>query len=470
MPQVRIRQEDGVTVSKWVDINYDAKVAASASNGGILPFSPALYTSDFPHKSVWSKENLPEVLLYLEPPPSRYSGIKVEPLLDNGVPVLGDGGTPLRALEVLPRHISVDVEGWLVETWRRIDSRIRYSDILDRMVADPTFGGIGLKKPSPNILQNNCGRGCRKLLNTWTGHINREEPHRTEVEAIEELTSHHLTYNTVLDVSELFPTRLVKVKLVQRVDYSPLHVEKYEVSVTNWQHTTLPLDHFIRGAGPRVNNGMDNAKLTAWELLLVLQERARNHDLQHWSKLPNSCLPVTWFERTRNKQEPNDTFDGGCDLCTWSSDYAAATPEVDSAKQKTNTTQTKRRAEDNEGDSAPKRLQTAAPPAQQPQPSNVVQHSWVPVGAVHAPVGQTGLYNTYSGQPPLYNLPTNPSMPHNFNGFASNSWMPPTANTFASNPPMIPALNNLDSNSLAPDSTESGIPPRMTLSTLSTPT
>ena len=37
MPQIRVRGDDGTTISKWVDINYDAKVAAKALNGIRFP-------------------------------------------------------------------------------------------------------------------------------------------------------------------------------------------------------------------------------------------------------------------------------------------------------------------------------------------------------------------------------------------------------------------------------------------------
>ncbi|EXJ91335.1 hypothetical protein A1O1_04447 [Capronia coronata CBS 617.96] len=319
MPQARLREDDGIVVNKWVDINYDAKEAARTLNGGTLPYSPALVTSDFPHKHEWSKDNLPEILFYLVPPISRFSDMKVELLVEDGQRVLGDRGAPLRRFEILPRHISVDVEaGWLIETWRRLDPRIRFHDILDRMVADPSYGGgIGLVKPNPNILQNYCRRGCRRLLKSWTEHGRRLEAHRAGVEALENLTSLNFTYNTVLDVCELMPNRLVKVKFTQKVPHGQLRVEKQEVSLANWEHTTLALDHFVKDVARGYHSLVDEAQLATWELLLMLQERARKHGLPHWSKLPKSCLPVTWFDRTRIKPRPNDTFDGGCDVCTW---------------------------------------------------------------------------------------------------------------------------------------------------------
>ena len=57
-------------------------------------------------------------------------------------------------------HILIGL-GSLVEAWRRLDLRIGYYDILDRMVDDPNYGGgIGLIKPTTNNLQNTCRRGC----------------------------------------------------------------------------------------------------------------------------------------------------------------------------------------------------------------------------------------------------------------------------------------------------------------------
>jgi hypothetical protein len=61
---------------------------------------------------------------------------------------------------------------------------------------------IGLVVPSPNSLQNHCRRGCRALLNTWTGWDQRGgDTTRTDVETIEKSTSYNvlLTFsNTVM--------------------------------------------------------------------------------------------------------------------------------------------------------------------------------------------------------------------------------------------------------------------------------
>lgn len=57
----------------------------------------------------------------------------------------------------------------------------------------------------------------------------------------------------------------------------------------------------------------------AWEMSLLLNERARMHGKQHWSKLGRQCLPITWFDRLKKekKTNANPTYDGGCSICSW---------------------------------------------------------------------------------------------------------------------------------------------------------
>ena len=62
----------------------------------------------------------------------------------------------------------------------------------------------------------------------------------------------------------------------------------------------------------------------AFGLLLTLQERARNHGFEHsdWAnlkRLGEPCLPETWFDRTGKAIDQQKTYDGGCQVCGWSS-------------------------------------------------------------------------------------------------------------------------------------------------------
>jgi hypothetical protein len=290
-----------------------------------MPYTLSLVTSDFPHKSEWSQIDLPDILFYIQPPISEYEGVKVENLIEDGKPVASDAtdGHIIRQFEILPRNISLDVPGWLVEAWRRLDTRIGYQDILDRQYADPN---LGLKKHTKNALQNHCRRECRKVLNTWVEYGRRDEPHRTEVEAIEGLSYENIQLNTTLKRSHMFSNRLVKVRLERRVEDGLYYAIPREVTIENWRDTTLPLDHFLQDSQALE---MTPSMHAAWGVYLLLMERAAVHGHGHWSKLDRSCLPVTWYDRTPVKSVPNDTYDGGCAACTWSLDRVLpASPDI----------------------------------------------------------------------------------------------------------------------------------------------
>ena len=286
---------------------------------GVLPHSDALVTSSFPHCDEWSEANLPEILFYIKPPKSEYEGQPVGFVEENGESVkVGGNNKPLRDFPILPRRISLEVPGWLVETWRRIDPRITYPDILDRQLEDPR---LGLKKLDKNALQNHCRRECRMILGLWTSYERREVPHRTDVEAIEFLSFQNVLLNTVLNVSPDRQDRLTKLCLTRGgVDgCGKYYAKPCEVTADNWSETTFQLDHFVLKTEVPSNglHPMDTSMLAAWELSLILQERARIHGVSHWKKLEDCCRPVSWFDRTANKRTENDTYDGGCSMCTW---------------------------------------------------------------------------------------------------------------------------------------------------------
>jgi len=254
-----------------------------------------------------------------------------------------------------------------VETWRRIDPRISYQDILDRMVADPHYGGVGLKKPSKNCLQNHCRRACRKVLNNWLEYGRRDEPHRTEVETIEQLSHHNIAHNTVLNRYDGSHDLLVRVRFERKHDDGIYRAVPFDVTEDNVFQTTFPLHYFLRHTlTPSTGMAMNREMMAAWELLLILQERAQVHGVHHWSRLKKRCLPISWFDRTKNKAEKNDTFDGGCPVCSWCEgrDETAAERQHQSAQMsrsadKWNVSSKRRR---NSGDSARRRKRRAATP------------------------------------------------------------------------------------------------------------
>jgi hypothetical protein len=285
---------------------------------GEMPPSKALETSYFPHQEEWSEDNLPDILFYLKPPKSEYEGQPVSILLDDDGDVVWNDGKPLKDFPILPRQISLEVQGWLIEAWRRIDPRITYPDILDRQIEDEEFG---LKKITPNALSNHCQRECRMILNMWVDYNRREVPHKTDVEALEALSYQNIMLNTILNVCPDRQDRLTKIRFTRRSkhDWGRYYIEPCEVNENNLFETTFPIDHFLLKSElpPEGLHSMDDSMLAAWELSLILQERAQIHKVSHWSKLKHCCLPISWDDRLVNKRVENDTFDLGCAVCTW---------------------------------------------------------------------------------------------------------------------------------------------------------
>ena len=280
----------------------------------------ALTTSPFPNSDKWSLEYLPEILFYLKLPKSKYEGQPVELLKENGkVVTVGEEEKPLRAFPILPRHISVEVEGWLVEAWRRLDPRITYTDILDRQTEVPERR---ISKLDKNALSNRCTRECRKVLGSWTCYDKRDIPHRTDVEAIEKLSHENILLNTVLNICPGRQDRLNRVRMVRKSgdDWGKLYAEPCEFDATDMHKMTFPLDHFILKSEVPLGgfHSMDDTMMAAWELSLILQERARLHKQYSWATLPDRCKPASWYDRTGGgKRVENDSFDGGCPVCTW---------------------------------------------------------------------------------------------------------------------------------------------------------
>jgi hypothetical protein len=209
----------------------------------------------------------------------------------------------------------------MIEAWRRIDTRITYQDILDRQRTDPAFGGIGLKKLTKNALQNHCYRDCRKILNNWVEYGRRDEPHRTEVETIEELTYNQIVYNTVLRESSTFKGRLVRIAFRRQKEDGLFRAVPVQVTPANVRRNTFDIVHFMDAALPTISpdNHMTPSMDAAWQMSLVLTERAQMHGKQHWSKLDRQCLPITWYDRLKasKKTVSNPTYDGGCAICSW---------------------------------------------------------------------------------------------------------------------------------------------------------
>lgn len=112
--------------------------------------------------------------------------------------------------------------------------------------------------------------------------------------------------NTFLNPCEIAPHRLTKVKLVRHRDGGHFHMEKLKVTLNNLYETTYPIDHFRRhlsGPDHKRTEVMSEAMLKAWDLSCDLSYRAILHELDHWSQLPRSCLPTSWYDRVKKPSQ-----------------------------------------------------------------------------------------------------------------------------------------------------------------------
>ncbi|KAH2556002.1 hypothetical protein KXW97_000467 [Aspergillus fumigatus] len=92
---------------------------------------PRNFTSFREDQKDWSWDNLPAILYQFKPTKEDDEKKEREPPKTKLL-----GGKWVRDIEILPDHISSDVEEFRVEAWMRLDRRIHLQDIIDRMHED----------------------------------------------------------------------------------------------------------------------------------------------------------------------------------------------------------------------------------------------------------------------------------------------------------------------------------------------
>lgn len=97
-----------------------------------------------PNQELWNIEHLPDILYQWKPTPAD---IKKGEIANRSYLIFGK---VLRDIEVLPDRISSNIEPWLLQAWFRLESRIRWEDILDRI--EPSV------RPKWNTLNMDCVR------------------------------------------------------------------------------------------------------------------------------------------------------------------------------------------------------------------------------------------------------------------------------------------------------------------------
>ncbi|GFF22070.1 hypothetical protein IFM46972_00102 [Aspergillus udagawae] len=98
--------------------------------GSTEAIDPRNFTSFREDQKDWSWDNLPAILYQFKPTKEDEKKEREPPKMK----VVG--GKWVRDIEILPDHISSDVEEFRVEAWMRLDRRIHLQDIIDRMHKD----------------------------------------------------------------------------------------------------------------------------------------------------------------------------------------------------------------------------------------------------------------------------------------------------------------------------------------------
>lgn len=225
-----------------------------------------LHTCNHPHHSAYSETNLPALLFRLDPPLQLDHG-NVPYLVQDDEPVMNAVGAPLRDFKFLPRYISVQVPGWLLEYWCRSDPRLTYKDIRSRMVGDVD------KIPTENTLNMRREREARAPLglSCWTN--GRTQISRTELRRIEGWTLDQISLNTTMNVEYQLSATIPRHWEITHLSSKPLR---------DGEPSRYPVDTFLES--PYRRHTSTNRITTAVAFFFKLTERARKEELKNWEE------------------------------------------------------------------------------------------------------------------------------------------------------------------------------------------
>lgn len=237
------------------------------------------HTCQHSYHSSYSETNLPPILFALEQHQTDNLPDYGD-LIENGNKVLDSEGNPIRDFPFLPRYISVDVPGWLLEYWSRTDSRLTYKDIKARMSAD--------EAPRENGLNMRRERDARGPLTLSCWNRRRNPLTRIEVGRVEHRSIDEISYNTTMKV--LYNEAGQAVALRKR---GLVRTENGLVYTTRGQ-PTYALNTFLK---PGETSHTTSQRLReTFSLFNRLAARTKELGIRSWQFLPASELPRQWNE------------------------------------------------------------------------------------------------------------------------------------------------------------------------------
>ncbi|KAI9807352.1 MAG: hypothetical protein M1833_000095 [Piccolia ochrophora] len=236
---------------------------------------PGDITAFHPLQGYWSLNNLPVILGQLFPDATWSQAKKVPTLVENGQPVISPvTKRTLRNLPHLPRQICSQIEGWRLEAWIRLDGRIEYNDIQDRMsVRNP---------PNTNQLQMRRYRFREEnFMMSWTAR--RSAICRAEIFAIEKLSMAQISRNTTWSIQP--NGTLLQPVNPRNVPGSPQGVSMGPFPIAVWFQ---PMNAHAR------------ARLQAAQAeLLRLRTQAAVEGVTDWRELSPQYFSGSWKDRQK---------------------------------------------------------------------------------------------------------------------------------------------------------------------------
>lgn len=212
----------------------------------MAPSPPTSSTSSHTYDCVEFHKDLPILLFLQKPGPDPFENIRKVPALANdaGTICKNVNGNVLRYFSFLPRCIDTSIDGFVVEFWRRLDSRLKTTDLVDRMTLGAEITkGIRLsdanKENMKNILNTRAGR-ARQALDAYAWKRSCSGPTKVDFEIEERATEDQVFFNTAMKV---VGGVLLKPQLAQ--------VEKRMagyMSIVGYMSTDLPIDFFVKAA------------------------------------------------------------------------------------------------------------------------------------------------------------------------------------------------------------------------------
>ena len=255
------------------------------------------HTCFHPHHSNYDETNLPPLLFRIDPPPQVVRPA-VDVLVEDGHAVKDDEGLPIKNFSFLPRYISMNPPGWLLEYWMRSDTRLTYKDIKARMTAPVA------ERPKDNALNMRRERDARGplALSCWT--TRRGQISRVEVERVERWNPDQIRRNTTMTIvyKDGMPDCL-KAKTLG----SPSAAEIDRVSA-GLPPTTQPhyyplitfLDVCDQDGYYQLHKPSDRVLKTV-ELFENLSNKALKLGIRSWHSLPQEYLPTSWKPMKNNR-------------------------------------------------------------------------------------------------------------------------------------------------------------------------